>query len=506
MRAAHVTELYATKGRTLAEMEDVWRAFLSNPDIAMSVVRLDDDGEFRFVEANAAAAMYAVHPWEDVPGMTVREALIPEVRDYLESKLRLCVETGEAQHYERAIDLPQGRVAWAANLLPVRHDSGEIREIVAMARPIPLGLHATGIDERNRHLVEGLSKTAPGLIYLYDPLVRRASFVGGQVERLLGFKPYELEEMDDPLAFLVHPEDMAWVAGHIADVITNPCDKVSVFECRVRQKNSKYRPLSCHNRVLARSSDGTARTLIGVANDVSDQVLLKHEIELLTSKLSVAQMEERRIIAQELHDSAGQYVVAAELALIGAQERCPELTKNAVVQRALGDVMHCLKDAQREIRVLSYLLHPPAIASQGLATVLRNFALGFGGRAGVTVDACIDKKVNSAPNELAIPLLRVCQEALTNVHRHAKATSVRVRLEVVDSIIELEICDDGVGFAPKDMESAFGVGLSGMKERMERLGGKMEVRGDQGTCLIIRVPISRHRPAGAADSSLDRAT
>ena len=488
MRAALVTELFVTGGRSPPELEDVWRAILSNPDIAIVVLRLDDDGQFRVIDTNAAAQIYTTCPWYEALGRTLCEVGQPEVSAYLESKLRLALETGEAQNYERAVDLPDGRLAWAANVIPVAGRNG-VRELVAMARPIPPQMHASGIAERNRALVEGLSNTAPGIIYLYDPLVRRANFIGGQVEHLLGFKPFELEEMNDPLSSLVHPEDLSWVASHIAEVVTNPCDRVSIFECRVRQRNGEYKRMSCHNRVLERSVDGMARTLIGVANDVTEQETLKQEVELLHSRLSMAQMDERRLIAQELHDSAGQYIVAAELALLGAQEKSPELAKNPPATRALKEVMDCLKDAEREIRVLSYLLHPPAIANQGLATVLRNLAMGFGGRAGVSVDVSIDKKVNRAPNALAIPLLRVCQEALTNVHRHAKATSVKVRLDVLDSVIKLEICDDGVGLASKNSQSIFGIGLSGMKERMERMGGRLEVHGDRGTCVLAVVPI-----------------
>lgn len=159
--------------------------------------------------------------------------------------------------------------------------------------------------------------------------------------------------------------------------------------------------------------------------------------------------------------------------------------------------MDCLKDAEREIRVLSYLLHPPAIASQGLATVLRNFALGFGGRAGVMVDVSIDRKVNSAPNHLAIPLLRVCQEALTNVHRHAHATKVSVKLEVSETSIELSIADDGIGMKAQSRGRAgqVGVGLSGMKERMDRLGGSLAIAHDNGTTLAATLPLLGPRPA-----------
>ncbi|QNP43758.1 hypothetical protein H9L15_03620 [Sphingomonas daechungensis] len=89
-----MTELYATKGRTLVEMEDIWRAILSDPNIAVGVVRLDPDGELRIIEANPAAGAFSTIPWSEAPGERVRDIMIPEVADYFEAKLRQCLATG----------------------------------------------------------------------------------------------------------------------------------------------------------------------------------------------------------------------------------------------------------------------------------------------------------------------------------------------------------------------------------------------------------------------------
>ena len=486
-----VRDAFAVLDDADIELRQVWRALLSNPDIAIAVIRLDDDGELRFVETNAAGQFYATRPWNEVIGHTVRETMIPEVAEFLISKIRLCLTSKESQNYERAIQLPHGRVAWAANLIPVADRHGKVDHAVAMAWPIPLDFHPVGIDLRNKALAEGLCSTSPGLVYLYDSNARRLRFVGGQVESLLGYRPFDLEEMDDPLSHLIHPNDLDRVAAHIAEIVTDPCTKLSVFECSVLGRDGNYRRMLCHNRVSDRNIDGTARTLFGMARDIADQEQLKQEIQSLTDKLSTAQMDERRLIAQEIHDSAGQFIIAAELALLSAQEQNPELSSNKLLTSALGDVMECLKEAEREIRVLSYLWHPPAIGNQALSSVLRNFAFGFGARVGVSMDVRIDKAIDSAPDPLAIPILRICQEALTNVHRHAKATNVLVTLEVCETVIELTIVDDGIGFyaSTNAANIGLGIGLSGMRERLEQLGGRLEVQSDRGTTLTAILPL-----------------
>ena len=473
------------------DLNRIWSALLTVPEMVISVVRLHPDNQFRFVEASTSGAMFLTCPIDEVRGRTLDECLIPEVRDFFEEKLRTCLRSGEPHSYERAVDLPGGRRAWVTNVIPILEESGEIERIVQLGCFVPPVMHSSGIDERNQALVDGLNATSPGIICLYDPGATRAQFVGGQAEALLGYTPYLIEEMADPMRELVHPDDYERVAEHVAATVSHPSHEVAVIECKMRQITGEYRTLSWHYRVLDLNEDGTTRTLIAVGSDVTAQRSLKREVQSLSDRLSTAQMDERRIIAQELHDSAGQYIVAAELALLGAQEQEPAIAENLVLSKALGEVMDCLKDAEREIRVLSYLLHPPAIGGQGLATMLRNFALGFGGRAGVSIDVSIDNKVNRAPEHLAIPILRVCQEALTNVHRHAKASAVTVKIDVTQEAVELIIADDGVGFDPVKVGSdmRWGIGLSGMCERVERLGGSLEIASDNGTRLTAIMPL-----------------
>jgi signal transduction histidine kinase len=126
-----------------------------------------------------------------------------------------------------------------------------------------------------------------------------------------------------------------------------------------------------------------------------------------------------------------------------------------------------------------------------LASVLRDFALGFGGRAGLAIDVGIDTKINRGSDQVVMPLIRIFQESLTNVYRHAEADSVKVRLDVSNGWIDLKIQDDGIGIAADHiMTENGGLGLRGMCDRIERLGGTLKIDGDAGTCVCATIPIA----------------
>jgi two-component system NarL family sensor kinase len=154
---------------------------------------------------------------------------------------------------------------------------------------------------------------------------------------------------------------------------------------------------------------------------------------------------------------------------------------------AMDDAAQCLADAQREISVLSFLLHPPHLRSKGLAEALETFATGFGRRAGLKVEVDVGADASKIDDDTAVNLFRVCQEALTNVYRHASAHKVKVRLEVGEAI-RLTVKDDGIGFAEAEPD-ILGVGLPGMRERMTRLGGQVRISADPGgTTLTATIP------------------
>jgi signal transduction histidine kinase len=245
----------------------------------------------------------------------------------------------------------------------------------------------------------------------------------------------------------------------------------------------------------------TTRQVERPRRTLSHQVLeAKSEVTELSAQLLALQEEERRRIARELHDSTAQGLVAASLNL-GRLE--PDLRQSPDSLKILEEIGDQLDRAMTELRIFTYLLHPPNLATDGLRATLEEFARGFAQRTGLRASIRISGRVDDAPPDIQRCVLRVVQEALTNVHRHAGATSVHVGAKVVGERVFVRVRDNGRGMMAPGMSMGrlrMGVGIPGMRARIQQFGGDLKLRtGRGGTSLLAHVPL----PDGPEDPALE---
>lgn len=470
----------------------VYRALFENSDLACYVIAVQPDGSFRFEDANDAVAPFLSRPVDEIAGRGIRDCLIPDVADCLEENLRQCLESGGVHSYERSVEMPQGQMSWSTTLTPIVDHEGRIGHVVGMTRDLTLERRLLSAVGQRASMMEGIHATSPGLIYLFDIRARCNRYVGGTSP--LGYDPGEFAQMGSRLVpELVHPDDLDGVERHLWKLARLGDGEVASNEYRMRHKEGHYLHCLSRDTVFSRDAAGAVELILGIAVDISEQKGMERTVRRLVDQMVTVRREERRRIAQDLHDSTAQHLIAAELALIRVQAAYAggeggSASASVSVDEALGDVMSEIKEAEREIRVLSFLLHPPSIEQRGIADPIRSLALGFGSRAELDVRAEIASAADSLPDEIGIAMFRVCQEALTNVHRHARAKSVSVTLEMDEMSVSLVVADDGTGFDGTKRALTTGIGLAGMRERLERLGGSLEVRCGPGTRVIASVP------------------
>jgi signal transduction histidine kinase len=157
-----------------------------------------------------------------------------------------------------------------------------------------------------------------------------------------------------------------------------------------------------------------------------------------------------------------------------------------------------------ELHTISYLLHPPLLDESGLSPAIRWFVGGFSKRSGIQVEADVPEEIGRLPEEIEIALFRVLQEALTNVHRHSGSATARIRLRLDPDQVTLEVKDEGRGIvAPVphhtgDAGIMPGVGLAGMRERVQQLGGQLKLQSDgKGTLVQVILPVAKVAAAQA---------
>ena len=220
----------------------------------------------------------------------------------------------------------------------------------------------------------------------------------------------------------------------------------------------------------------------------------EEQLRHLSVRLMTLQDEERRRIARELHDSAGQTLAAIKMAVASLELSEP---RNALLSCQLESVNALVDDALREIRTTSYLLHPPLLDEIGIASAARWFVEGFAQRSGIQVTCDIAQGIERPTRDCELVLFRVLQESLTNVHRHAAASIASVRLWLDPSHLNLEVADNGSGISKERLThlnctaGSTGVGIAGMRARVHELGGCLDIASDNtGTIVVAKVPVA----------------
>jgi two-component system NarL family sensor kinase len=217
------------------------------------------------------------------------------------------------------------------------------------------------------------------------------------------------------------------------------------------------------------------------------------ELQNLSQRLLKVQDEERRKLARDLHDSTGQTLSALRITISFLEEKCKQ---DSSTLSLVSEVATLADQAIEEIRTTSYLLHPPLLDEVGFSCAAEWYVEGFAKRSGIKVAMDLATEGARLPRTTEIGLFRVLQESLTNVHRHSKAERASVCFHHEEDQAILEIRDFGRGIPAerltrlRETGAETGVGLAGMRERLNELKGKLEIESDgRGTRLRATVPL-----------------
>ncbi len=204
---------------------------------------------------------------------------------------------------------------------------------------------------------------------------------------------------------------------------------------------------------------------------------------LLEARELLAIVEERHRLARDLHDSVKQHVFSMTM-LLSAARALKSRDPNAAWQK-VDEAFDSLQVIQEELKSLIYELRPLELKDQSLAQALRSFALRWGRQTGIAIETNIEEV--ELPDHMKHALLRVAQEALTNVARHSRATRTLLSLQRTPDGILLAISDNGIGFDPQQVSG--GMGLHSMSERVRQIGGMFHLQSNStGTTVEAYIP------------------
>jgi PAS domain S-box-containing protein len=363
------------------------------------------------------------------------------------------------------------------------------------------------IEER----FEYAGRAATDAIWDWD-FVTDTIWVSESFSKLFG---YTSEEMD-PTSFVwnkliqnIHPEDRDRMMATARKTIDGG-GKMWAVEYRYRRKDGSYASVEGHGYVI-RDETGQALRAIGCATDITARKLAEERLErshrqlrALSARLESLREEERRRIAREIHDELGQMLTGLKMDLRWAEKRLarenskmlnPILDKIVEAGELASAIIGSVQRIARELR-------PDVLDDLGLAAALKHEAARWQNRTGIACQLSAPEPPPSPSPDVATTVFRIFQEALTNVARHAEATKVEVDLREADGQIVLHVSDNGKGIRPADLEDTKSLGLLGMKERAEALGGQVTFQNQapRGTIVMLRLPGGKAACAAAANA------
>ena len=477
------------------------------------------DGTLLHINASGLA-MVGAPSAEEVVGQSVYDLIVPEDRERFRAfNEKIC--RGEKGSIEFKISgLLGARQQMDTRAVPLRQPDGQVVQL-AITRDVTVrrraeratGLLAAIVDSSDDAII---SKNLNGVITSWN----------NGAERLFGYTP---EEAIGQHITLIIPADRTDEETEILARIRRG-DRVDHFETiRIRKDRTRLnisltispvkdlngnvmgaskvaRDITDRKRAeeALRESENRFRTLserldsevrartreLELSN--ADVVRQSEQLRELSWQMLRIQDEERRHIARELHDSAGQLltVLAMNLSTLirKTQEKAPELAESAEEAR---DLVHQLTN---EIRTNSYLLHPPLLDEEGLHSAISWYVRGLTERSGLDIAFKISEGFGRLPREMELALFRLVQESLTNIHRHSGSKRAMIEIFRTPEQVLLEVRDEGKGISREKLAEiqsrGAGFGIRGMRERARQFNGEMSIESDsRGTLFRVSIPV-----------------
>ncbi len=344
-----------------------------------------------------------------------------------------------------------------------------------------------------------LTENASDIIFSLD-ILGTITFISQRVHTLLGYQPQDL--IGRPITVLLGKEGSMVALEHLQRSLA-VVHYAATYELAVPHADGQTVYLSIN--VSRLSKDSAVIGQQGIARDITPHVTLRQEVARRTQELRLSEErrnemhdyvtlvtraieEERKRVARELHDDTAQALVALVRnldALMLDVEEQPAARERAEEIRTLAESI------LRDVRRFSRDLRPSLLDDLGLVPAVEWLTEDLGQQSGVRGQLDVIGIPRRMEPDVELSLFRIAQEAISNVRRHARATRVVVRLSFADKKVRLQVRDNGAGFVPgeraADLSSARGLGLRGMRERAELIGGTLSVTSDPGKGTISEV-------------------
>jgi PAS domain S-box-containing protein len=508
--ARDVSEKKRIEG-ALRESEERFRAIVETTPECVKLVSADGT----LLHMNGPGLqMVGAHSADEVVGKNVYDLIAPEDRDRFKAFNETICRGEQGLLQFDIIGLDGKRRHMETHAAPLRNRDETLVHL-AVTADISERKQAEELLHRSEERFRALVNASSDVVYRMSPDWSEMRELDGR-----GFIADTGRPGKDWLNEYLHPDDQTLVLQAIREAVRTK--SVFQLEHRIRRTdgslgwtNSRAVPLLDVNGEIVEwfgaASDVTSRkeaeeNFRKLAQTLDAEVRARtrelqeqsNHVRDLSWRLLRSQDEERRHIARELHDSAGQTLTVLGISLAQLAQKtgrnAPELATEA------EQIQETVQQLHREIRTTSYLLHPPLLDENGLYSAISWYLEGLLERSGLEVQLDVSKEFGRLPRDMELLIFRLVQECLTNIHRHSESETASIRIAREPNQIALVIRDQGKGMSAARLaeiqSGRSGVGIGGMRERLRQFEGTMNIESDSsGTRIFATIPLKSASPA-----------
>jgi two-component system sensor histidine kinase UhpB len=373
---------------------------------------------------------------------------------------------------------------------------------------------ASGAQERRRHHIgrrhteielkqsaarfQSFVEQLPGMPYIanLDALGSNV-YVSPKIEELLGFTVEEWCSDPELRIKQLHAEDRSNVLEAIGKAIETR--GTFCLDYRIYRRDGTIRWFHDEARV-AMNPEGKPLFLQGAILDITEHKLAQaelqrshQELQQLIHTFDSMRIEEQRRLAHEMHDDFGQLLAAMKMDISTLQQHLPpDDSRNLHHLASINDLVDTMVASVRRIVAD---LPPQVLDDVGLYSALQGMAANFEKHHAISCRLQLSEPAPDLAPCISTAIYRIVQETLTNIAKHAQATSIEVRLACSDTHIDLCVMDNGRGIVPENLQKPGSFGLIGMRERVAALNGRIQIKSMEGTGTSIEIAIPLHSPA-----------
>ena len=315
-----------------------------------------------------------------------------------------------------------------------------------------------------------------------------------ELYRIYGLEKELYNPTNDKFFRLVHPGDRDMIREKINDAVVTKSE-LKYYHRLIRQSDFQVRIMQCNAKIYF-GKEGYPVKIYGTSQDVTEIRKAEEEVKnsreqlrKLATHLQTAQEEERGRISREIHDVLGQELTGIKMDLAWLNKEMDSISDSG--RNRVNSLNKLIDSTIQSVRRISAELRPGILDDLGLISAMEWFSEEFEIRTDIEINLKINKFKEDLNQESRTALYRIFQEALTNIARHAKATTVRVELIRQDDLIQMLIVDNGIGIDIGRSKNEKSLGILGMQERVQILGGTFSIEGtkEKGTSVKVEIPI-----------------